>query len=138
MHESIKLVILRLRFFFSRSRKDTGNQHVLSDVKDFKINKRKIIRRSSFYIILKILKRRLVFLVLILIIYCIMLVIYLFFTIRLSVLIPIPASRFISIILFISIWMWVPFAFFLFPILSGLRFCDCLRTDNKRHRAPLL
>jgi hypothetical protein len=43
-----------------------------------------------------------VFLVSILIIYCIMLVVYPFFIIRLSVLIPIPAFQSIPIILFIS------------------------------------
>jgi hypothetical protein len=102
VHERTKLVILRLRSFFFRSRKNTGNQHVLSNVKDFEIDRKGITKRSSFYTILKILKRRLVFLVPILIIYCIILVIYPFFTIRLSVLILIPAPQPISIIFFIS------------------------------------
>jgi hypothetical protein len=90
VYKRIKLVILRLRSFFSRFRKNIGNQHVPSDVKDFKVDREGIIKRSSFYIILKILKRRLVLLVFILIIYCIMFVIYFFFIIRLFVLILIP------------------------------------------------
>jgi hypothetical protein len=102
VYERTKLVILRLRFSFFRSRKDTGNQHVPSDVKDFEMDRGGITKRSSFYTILEILKRRLVLLVFILIIYCIMLVIYPFFIIRLSVLILIPASQPISIIFFIS------------------------------------
>jgi hypothetical protein len=95
-------VILRLRSFFSRFRKDISNQHVSNNVKDFKINKKEVTKRSSLYTISKILKRRLVLLVFILIIYYIMLVIYPFFTIRLFILIPIPASQSIFIIFFIS------------------------------------
>jgi hypothetical protein len=91
VHERTKLVILRLRSSFSRSRKDTGNQHVPNNVKDFEIDKRGIIKKSSLYTILKTPKRQLVFLVPILIIYYIMLVVYPFFTIRLSILILIPA-----------------------------------------------
>jgi hypothetical protein len=91
VHERIKLVILRSRFSFFRFRKNIGNQHVSNNVKDFKVDKEGVTRRSFLYTILEILKRRLVFLVFILIIYYIMLVIYLFFIIRLSILILIPA-----------------------------------------------
>jgi hypothetical protein len=90
VHERTKLVILRPRSSFSRPRKDTGNQHVSDNVKDFKVDKGGITRRSFLYTISETLKRRLVFLVPILIIYCIMLVIYPFFIIRLSILILIP------------------------------------------------
>jgi hypothetical protein len=101
VHKRIKLVILRSRSSFSRSRKNINNQHVPNNVKNFKMDKGRIIRRSSLYTILEILKRRLVLLVPILIIYYIMLVIYPFFTIRLSILIPIPAFQPIPIIFFI-------------------------------------
>jgi hypothetical protein len=102
VHERTKLVILRSRSSFSRPRKNTGNQHVPGDVENFKVDKGGVIKRSSLYTISKTPKRRLVLLVPILIIYCIMLVIYPFFTIRLSVLIPIPVPQPILIILFIS------------------------------------